>query len=165
MSAEVSREREHQRRQGDCASGGSVSRPRSELFRPPTFGEMPDDHQVKALFEHFPYMWSRGQRDAIESLGDVLWYAREQHLYRKGGCFSWEQYCLSYYRVPAEALDALIAFVRAVKGDAARLRTSSLDAAKEAFKQYLQLQAALSESDLAELALWLQRTGARGLAV
>lgn len=92
--------------------GSSMNTSRIEVIPPRTFGEMPDSHQIKVLADDFPYRWGYGQRDSIESLGDALWYAREQQLYRKVGCVSWEDYCRKFYRAPAEAFDELIEGVR-----------------------------------------------------
>ena len=110
-----------------------MTRYRSEVIGPPQFWEQPDKHQVKTLKEIIPYKWQYGEKDSVESLGEILGQTRDHHLYRKVGSESWEAYCCDFLSSPAAAFDELIEGVRILKGrDPARTGIHADEARAEA---------------------------------
>jgi hypothetical protein len=89
---------------------------RSEVIGPPSFSEMGDEVQVKALTESLPYGWKHGDRDRIDRIGRMLGAARDRRLYEKCGCWSWEEYCEKYLGDPAVAFDELIEGANILRG-------------------------------------------------
>ena len=98
------------------AAQKSLGFSRSEVFRPPSFDQMDDAHQIETLTDHFPYRWKHGQRDSVESLCVVLAFARDKELFRKCGCDTWKEYCQRFFGEPAEGFDKLIDGVRILSG-------------------------------------------------
>jgi hypothetical protein len=89
----------------------------SEVYQPRSFDRMDDAHQIETLTKNFPYRWRNGQRDSVESLATVLAYAREEELFRKCDCTTWEEFCRRYYDGEAAGFDELIDGVRILQSE------------------------------------------------
>src|SRR5690348_8211375 len=81
---------------------------RSQVVRPPRFFEEADHHQIETLRDRVPYGWNNGQRDSVESIGEILGETKKHELYRKVGCESWADYCSTFLRESSEGMDELI---------------------------------------------------------
>lgn len=119
----------------------------SQVIRPPRFFESPDDHHIETLRDHVPYRWRNGQRDSVESIGEILGEAREHQLYRKVGCESWAEYCSAYLNAPAEAMDELIEGVRILQRESAG-PISEDDARRAAAKKAIENAPVLPEREI-----------------
>jgi hypothetical protein len=88
----------------------------SEVIRPPKFYERSDESHIETLRDWIPRRWKNGDRDSIESIGEILGEAKQYELWRKIGCESWEDYCSAFLNARSDAMDELIEGVRILQG-------------------------------------------------